>query len=134
MTTMNFNKGNMTRHTTKSIMDVLNDTVMDGKQVSIYENHFATLAEFIERDSDFIIGLEQIYINANFNDPDEFDLNEHFMYTDFILFINSLHIIKFSYEGETWFGLNDLFMRNVVRENNNLQHNDLVSEILGNQM
>lgn len=131
MTTMNFNKGNMTRHTTKSIMYVLNDTVMDGKQVSIYENQFVTLAEFIQRDSDFIIGLEQIYINANFNDPDEFDLNEHFMYTDFILFINSLHIIKFSYEGETWFGLNDIFMRNVVRENNHLQHNDLVSEILG---
>ena len=131
MTSMNFNNQNMTQHTTKSIIDVLNDTVMDGKQVSIYDRHFTTLSEFINRESDFIVGLEQIYINANFNNPDDFDLNQHFMYTEFIHFINSVHIIKFSYKGETWFGLNDIFMRNLVKENNNLQEYNLVSEILG---
>lgn len=130
MTTMNFNNENMDINMTETIIKILHDSVMDGNQVHITENHFVTLRGIIEIDTVFIISLEQIYINEIDIDIDEFDLNNHEIFQDFINYLSSLFIIKFYYYGIIFFGLNDIFIRNVLRENNNLHELDLYSRLV----
>ena len=117
---MNFNNRNMDVNMEEPIMKILHDSVIDGNQINITENHFVTLRGIIELDVNFIIILEQIYVNDFDIEPDDFDLNNHEIYQDFIDYIGSLFIMKFNYYGTIYFGLNDIFLRTVFREQNNL--------------
>jgi len=120
MTTMNFTNENMDINMSETIIKILYDSVIDGNQINITENHFVTLRGIIDNIEDFVVIIEQTYINEIDIEPDEFDLNNHDIFQDFINYLSSLFIIKFYFRDELYLGLNDIFMRNTVRKNNNL--------------
>ena len=117
---MNFTNENMDQTKYQSILKILYDSVIDGNQLHITENHFVTLRGIIENVDAFIISIEQIYVNEIDIEPYEFDLNIEEIYEDFVEYLNSLFILKFYFRDQLYFGLNDVFMRNTIREHNNL--------------
>ena len=117
---MNFTNENMDQTKYQSILKILFDSVIDGKQLHVTENHFVTLRSIIENVDEFIISIEQIYVNEIDIEPYEFDLNIEEIYEDFVEYLNSLFILKFYFRDQLYFGLNDVFMRNTIREHNNL--------------
>ena len=117
---MNFTNENMDQTKYQSILKILYDSVIDGNQIHITENHFVTLRGIIENVDAFIISIEQIYVNEIDIEPYEFDLNIEEIYEDFVEYLNSLFILKFYFRDQLYLGLNDIFMRNTIREQNNL--------------
>ena len=117
---MNFTNENMDQTKYQSILKMLYDSVIDGNQIHITENHFVTLRGIIANVDTFIISIEQIYVNEIDIEPYEFDLNIEEIYEDFVEYLNSLFILKFYFRDQLYFGLNDVFMRNTIREHNNL--------------
>ena len=117
---MNFTNENMDQTKYQSILKILYDSVIDGNQIHITENHFVTLRGIIENVDAFIISIEQIYVNEIDIEPYEFDLNIEEIYEDFVEYLNSLFILKFYFRDQLYLGLNDVFMRNTIREHNNL--------------
>ena len=117
---MNFTNENMDQTKYQSILKILYDSVIDGNQLHITENHFVTLRGIIENVDAFIISIEQIYVNEIDIEPYEFDLNIEEIYEDFVEYLNSLFILKFYFRDQLYLGLNDIFMRNTIREQNNL--------------
>ena len=117
---MNFTNENMEKSKYQSILQILYDSVIDGNQIHITENHFVTLRGIIENVDAFIISIEQIYVNEIDIEPYEFDLNIEEIYEDFVEYLNSLFILKFYFRDQLYLGLNDIFMRNTIIEHNNL--------------
>jgi hypothetical protein len=128
---MNFNNENIDRQIYGRLIKSLNDKVKDGEEIFIYERNYLPLSNIIETESDFMITLEQLLINEQLDlDPDTFDLNREEDFNLLVSFINELEIVKFSYNNVIYFSINDVFLKNITRDNPNLHEHQIVSKIL----